>query len=87
MCVCVPPLSPPNPQTLTHLVAEGVDPLLQVAIFRVQQRRLLGLEGAVGVGVLPKLADHGELGRRQRGRQRKTEGGRDTGREDPAGYG
>lgn len=45
----------------SHLVGQDVDSLLQVAIFRVQQRRLLALKGAVGVGVLPKLADHGEL--------------------------
>lgn len=54
-------------------MGEGVDPLLQVAIFRVQQRRLLGLEGAVGVGVLPKLADHRELGGGER-----EEGARDV---------
>lgn len=42
-------------------MGQGVDPLLQAAVLRVQQRRLLALEGAVGVGVLTKLVDHGEL--------------------------
>lgn len=46
-----------------HLVGQDVDSLLQVAVFRVQQRRLFALEGAVGVGVVPKLADHRELRR------------------------
>lgn len=46
----------------SHLVAQDVDSLLQVVVFRVQQRRLLALEGAVGV-VLAKVADHGELRR------------------------
>lgn len=42
-------------------MGEGVDSLLQVVILRVQQRRLLSLKGAVGVGILSELADHGEL--------------------------
>lgn len=45
----------------SHLVGQRVDSLLQVVVLRVQQRRLFALEGAVGVGVLPELADHGEL--------------------------
>lgn len=61
-------LSPPSPlvsplslSSLSHLVGEDVDPLLQVSVLGVQQRRLFALEGAVGVRVLPKLADHREL--------------------------
>jgi len=57
-----PPLLHPHPPS--HLVGQDVDSLLQAAIFRVQQRRLLALEGAVRVGVLPELIDHGELRRR-----------------------
>lgn len=45
----------------SYLVGQGVDSLLQVVVLRVQQRRLFSLKGAVGVGVLSKLADHGEL--------------------------
>lgn len=45
----------------SYLVGQGIDSLLQPVILRVQQRRLFTLKGAVGVGVLPKLADHGEL--------------------------
>lgn len=49
----------------SYLVGQDVDSLLQVSIFWVQQRRLLALKGAVGVSVLPKLADHGELQKQQ----------------------
>lgn len=45
----------------SHLVGQRVDSLLQVVVLGVQQRRLFALEGAVGVGVLPELADHGKL--------------------------
>lgn len=45
----------------------------------MQQRRLLGLEGAVGVGVLPKLADHRELGmRHHKKKEREKESERGT---------
>lgn len=73
-----------RPTPHAHLVGEGVDPLLQVAIFRVQQRCLLGLEGTVGVGVLPKLADHRELGRWHH--KKKTEIERDR-QEEREGHG
>lgn len=53
-------------------MGQDVDPLLQVAVLRVQQRRLLALEGAVGgVGVLPELADHGELRGTNRAQQQR----------------
>lgn len=42
-------------------MGQDVHPLLQVAIFRLQQYRLLTLKGAVWVSVLTKLADHREL--------------------------
>lgn len=45
----------------SHLVGQRVDSLLQAVVLRVQQGRLFALEGAVGVGVLSELADHGEL--------------------------
>lgn len=54
-----------RPRLSSYLVGQDVDSLLQVSIFRVQQRRLLALKGAVGVSVLPKLADHGELQRKE----------------------
>lgn len=53
-------------------MGEGVDSLLQVVILRVQQRRLLSLKGAVGVGVLSELADHGELWETKPGHVRKS---------------
>lgn len=56
----------------SYLVGEGVDSLLQVVVLRVQQRRLLSLKGAVGVGVLSELADHGELWKTKPGQIRKS---------------
>lgn len=56
----------------SYLVGESVDSLLQVVVLRVQQRRLLSLKGAVGVGVLSELADHGELWKTKPGHVRKS---------------
>lgn len=42
-------------------MGQDVHPLLQVAIFRLQQYRLLTLKGAVWVCVLTKLVDHWKL--------------------------
>lgn len=50
-------------------MGQNVDSLVQVAIFWLQQRRVFTLKGAVGVGVLPKLADHWELQRKRHTRQ------------------
>lgn len=51
-------------------MGQDVDSLLQVAIFRVQQRRLFALEGAVGV-VVPELADHRELREKKQKKKKK----------------
>lgn len=42
-------------------MGEDVDSLLQVAVLRLEQGRVFGLEGAVGVPVLAKVIDHRKL--------------------------